>query len=94
MLLQSNLRVKISSDGIGEAIGRIEDIRPPAEMPYLSGIEHPRAVLEEWGVSRVAMISYYAAPSSQFVFMALEIGGEWWDLKRRKLSLEVVGRFD
>jgi hypothetical protein len=35
--LQFNTRVRISVPGQGAAIGRVEDIRPPAEMPDLAG---------------------------------------------------------
>lgn len=88
-------RVLISAEGIPTVIGRIEDIRQPAELPDLDEMRAalPRSILEEWGVSRVAMISYYQFPGSQVMFCALEIGGSWFDLKRRELSLEVVGQW-
>ena len=76
-------------------IGRIEDIRPVAELPEVAAmpVEMARSVLTEWGVTRVAMISYYTYPNCQLMFAALEIGGSWFDLSRQELGLEVVGQF-
>lgn len=93
--LRTLTRVKIMAEGIPAVIGRVEDIRPPAELPDVDGMraELPRSVLEEWGVTRLAMISYYAFPNSQVMFCALEIGGKWYDLHRKELALEVVGQY-
>jgi len=87
-------RVRISADGIPGCIGRIEDIRPIAELPDADEMraELPRSILTEWGVSRVAMISYYMFPDNQVMFAALEVEGQWYDLQRKELTLEVVGQ--
>lgn len=100
MTLKRNQRVRITGDA-GVAIGRVEDVRPVAEMPdpaavglpYLpsAGEFAPRNILIEMGVERVASISYHASPTAELLFTALEIGGEWYDLRRQKLELEVVG---
>lgn len=101
MTIAANQRVRISGEA-GTVIGRIEDIRTVDEMP--SGAElgvdlptegeyEPRNILRELGASRVAAISYHATPNSELLFTALEIDGEWFDLRRNKLTLEVVGVF-
>ena len=63
-------RVRISADGIPGCIGRIEDIRPIEELPDVDEMraELPRSILAEWGVSRLAMISYYMFPDQQVMF--------------------------
>lgn len=94
--LRTFTRVRIAAEGLGGCIGRIEDIRTPGELPNLSDVlpDHPRTVLEEWGVTRIAMISYYAYPEQQYLFCALEIAGKWYDLRRQELTLEVVGQYE
>src|SRR5262245_52574869 len=94
-------RVKISVAGGRTAIGRIEDIRRPEDMPDIAGSGAPtdgefapRSILKEWGVSRLAMISYDVWPGQTVMFAALEIGGAWYDLKRQELVLEVVGQYE
>jgi len=98
MDLRNHQRVKISAEGIGSVVGRVEDICTPAAIPELPIVlpemrDEVVTVLAEWGVSRVAMISYYADAHVQYLFTALEIAGEWWDLKRQRLTLEVIGQF-
>ena len=96
--LQFNTRVRISVPGQGAAIGRVEDIRPPAEIPDLAGFAtrgefSPRAIMREWGVTRVAMIRYHVRPDQELMFAALEVvGGDWYDLQHQRLTLEVVGQ--
>jgi hypothetical protein len=94
--LLTNMKVRISAAGQGAVIGRVEDIRPPAEMPDLAGFSTrgefaPRQIMREWGVTRVAMISYHATREQELMFAALEVDGEWYDLQRQHLTLEVVG---
>jgi hypothetical protein len=95
--LRPNSKVRISAAGQGAAIGRVEDIRPPAEIPDLAGFSDrgefaPRQIMLEWGVTRVAMISYHANGEQELMFAALEVDGEWYDLERQHLTLEVVGQ--
>jgi hypothetical protein len=73
--------------------GRIEEIRTPAELPTLPGMsaDEAREILAEWGVSRMAWITYHASPEQQYMFVALEIDGKWFDLHRQELELEIVG---
>lgn len=91
-------KVKISG-AAGVCYGRVEDVRPVAEMPDLAefgfdtaGEFAPKSIMQEYGVSRVVSISYHTSPRAEFLFVALEIGGEWFDLKHQKLEIEVVGR--
>ena len=91
-------KVKISG-AAGVCYGRVEDVRPVAELPELAefgfptaGEFAPKSIMQEYGVSRVASISYHASPFGDLAFVALEISGEWFDLKHQKLEIEVVGR--
>jgi hypothetical protein len=94
MTLQSNMQVQVTVTH--SLIGRIEEIQTVAEMRNLPEPGLPFAgnqTLLEWGVSRVAKITYRTSPDQQFMFAALEIGGEWFDLQRQKLELEVIGLY-
>ena len=100
MTLQANQRVRITGEFVGTCVGRVEEVRPVAEMPELAelgfapvGEFAPKSIMQEFGIERVASISYHATPTAQFLFTAVEIGGEWFDLKRQKLTIEVVGVF-
>jgi hypothetical protein len=91
MSFTTNSRVRVTGTP-GTVLGRVEEIRPVAELPDLPevGWPAPKSILVEWGVARVAMITYHASPDQQFMFTALEIGGEWFDLQRQKLEIETV----
>jgi hypothetical protein len=102
--LQANQRVRITGDlTAGSVVGRVEDIRSVDEMPAAAelgvfdlpagGEFEPRAIMREMGVEHVAAISYHTAPNAELLFTALEIGGEWFDLKRQRLTIEVIGVF-
>ena len=99
MTLQANQRVRITGEA-GTVVGRVEDVRTLDEMPELTELGLPTAgeftplnILREFGVEHVAAISYHASPDAELLFCAFEIGGEWFDLKRQKLELEVIGVF-
>lgn len=99
MTLRSNQRVRITGEA-GTVVGRIEDIRTIAEMPAAAAVGvsvsefgEPGDMLREMGVEHVAVITYHAAPSNELMFTAIEIGGEWFDLKRQRLTIEVIGVF-
>jgi hypothetical protein len=85
-------RILIEQEGHG-AIGKIEDIRTPAEFAEFAGLEpfsalYPAEVLRpDSNVTRTAVISYYDLSGSQLMFLAVEIGGEWWDLQQRRLII-------
>jgi hypothetical protein len=93
-------RVRICAPGRGACIGRIEDIRTPDDLPDIPGAWpqtgefSPRQIVRDWGVSRVAMISYEPTAGQELVFMALEVAGEWYDLHRQHLMLEVIGQYE
>jgi hypothetical protein len=91
-MYRPNQRIRISG-AAGEVFGRIEEIRTPAELPALPGMsaDEAREILAEWGVSRMAWITYHASPEQQYMFVALEIDGKWFDLHRQELELEIVG---
>jgi hypothetical protein len=101
--LQANQRVRITGELAGSVVGRIEEIRPVDQMPSpielglsdvpAAGEFEPRAIMREWGVERVASISYHATANAEYLFTALEIGGEWFDLKRQRLTIEVIGAY-
>jgi hypothetical protein len=95
-MLRANHRVKISAAAGRVVIGRVEEMRRPDELPHLPGMsaEAARETLQEWGVSRVAIISYHTSPDSQFLFVALEVEGHWFDLKRNALEIEVIGSYE
>jgi hypothetical protein len=91
-------RVRISAGGIDSCAGRVEDIRRPEDLPEIEGFDQagenaPVSILREWGVTRVAVISYEPDPNQQCVFTALEIAGEWYDMRRQKLTFEVIGQY-
>ena len=97
--LRINTKVRISAPGVGACVGRIEDIRAAADMPDLPGFDRsgefaPCEIMREGGVTRHAMISYHRTPEQEVIFTALEIGGDWYDLHRQKLTLEVIGQYE
>jgi hypothetical protein len=100
--LQANQRVRITGETAGSVVGRVEDVRTVDEMPAAApelglpdeGEFEPRAIMREMGVEHVAAISYHSSPNAELLFTALEIGGEWFDLKRQRLTIEVIGLFE
>ena len=97
--LRMNTIELTSAPGAGECIGRIEDIRSVDDMPDLPGFEKegefsPREIMREWGVSRHAAITYHLTPDQEVVFVAIEIDGEWYDLHRQRLTLEIIGQYE
>ena len=99
MMLRSNQRVRITGEA-GSVVGRVEDIRTVDEMPAAASVGVPASeygepgdMLREMGVQHVAAISYHTAPSAELMFTAIEIGGEWYDLRRQRLEIEVIGAY-
>ena len=79
-------------------VGRVEDVRPVEQMPEFAdlGFETggefaPKNILRAAGVDRVAAISYHTSPHNQLMFVALEIGGDWFDQYGQALAIEIVG---
>jgi hypothetical protein len=90
----------------GTVHARVEAIRKPEELPDLPELSAgpAREVLEEIGVSRVAMLSYprprcdlpaWALTQDQrdqrLIFAALECSGKWYDLAGQELAIEPIG---
>ena len=89
-------RIVISHPEQGSCIGKIEDIRTPDETPQIEGFApsgelNPQQIMREWGVTRVAVITYIQVPGKSLMFVALEIDGEWYDLQRQKLTIRRFG---
>ena len=103
MTIQANQRVRITGETAGSVVGRVEGVQTVDEMPAAAelgvfdlptgGEFEPRAILREMGVEHVAAISYHSSPNAELLFTALEIGGEWFDLRRQRLTIEVIGAF-
>jgi hypothetical protein len=87
-MLQANQRVRIDGGDRGDVVGRVEEVRPVGELPA-----EVRTALEEWGVSRIAAITYHSSPAAQLIVTAVEIEGEWFDLDRNPMHIEVVGSY-
>ena len=89
MEITPGMRLLIEAPGRGACYGRVEQLTTPAALPDLPDLpaEAARAVLAEWHVQRVALISYHAAPGAEFAFTALQIAGHWFDLQRQPLTL-------
>src|SRR4051812_31899494 len=93
--LRIGTRLKISAPGVGVCIGRVESLTSLTELPDILGMKlQVQAILAEWGVTRVGAISYHATAFAEMLFYALEIDGEWYDMRRQKLTLEIVGQHE
>jgi hypothetical protein len=75
----------------GVVVGRVEELRPPQELPDLPELSSgaARAVLAELEVSRVALLSYHYG-AQRVVFAALESSGQWFDLRGQQLTLRRI----
>lgn len=105
MALRLGDRVQVRARA-GVVYGRVEAVSTTAALPDLAAAapsmrpelegqhEEARAILEEWGVSRVAMISYAPAPGrpDRLIFAALEVDGQWFDMQHQPLTIAFVGR--
>jgi hypothetical protein len=100
--MRAGQRVRISG-AAGVVIGRVEHLATLAELPHLADVDHlaqqagypdsvaaVREILAEADISRVAWITYRATPAQQLLFAALEIRGEWRDLRGNVLTIQVV----
>jgi hypothetical protein len=85
-MLQTNQRVIISNAAGDDVFGRVEEVRPVAEVSA-----SVREALAAWGVSRIAAITYHSSPAAQHMVTAVEIEGAWFDLDHKPLHIEVVG---
>jgi hypothetical protein len=96
MQLHSGSIVTISGPDGGTCKGRVAEILTPDHMPDLEGrpASAAAAVLAEWHVTRVAMISHWAGRKRQVVFAALEIEGQWYDMHRQPLTIEPAAQWE
>lgn len=98
-MLTAGQHVTIDAPGRGRCYGRVEHVAAVASLPpiaavdavaidagYADSAEAARDILAELGADRVALISYRAA-GHDFVFAALEIAGNWYDLGRQRLTI-------
>ena len=94
MTLRTNTRVRITGAEGYSVVGRVEEIRAVGDLPDVPDragvILAPREILSEIGAAQVALISYKTSPENELIFAALEIGGEWFDLRKQKLEIETV----
>ena len=91
--LRAGTRVRITGRE-AEVIGRIEMISAQDEptIPGFRDDEQTAAILREWGVTRIAYISYRIPDEQEVMFCALEVKGAWRDLDGKPLELEIVGQ--
>jgi len=92
--------VRISNPARGAVVGSVLQVTTPAALPALPShafdelkTRAVRAILEEWHVSQIALLSYrYIGPhrTRDVCFFALRISGAWYDLKHQPLSIEAV----
>ena len=77
----------------GTVIATLEKLCAPSELPDLPIPGAPSAaiaagILQEIGVDQVAMISYPNDAGEMLVFAAVQIRGEWQDLKGQHLTIQ------
>jgi hypothetical protein len=93
--------VRVHNPQRGEVVASILELTTPAALPSLPshGFDElktraARAILEEWHVSQIALLSYrWNGPPAprEVCFFALRISGAWFDLKRQPLTIEPIG---
>lgn len=100
--LKNGQRVTLSAPGQGEVLAEVLHTVTPAELPELdtldlsrdlaeipgfrdrSAAHAVRSILEEWKVERLAFLTYNR---DRYVFAALQIGGNWYDMQRQQLTI-------
>lgn len=98
-MLTAGQLVTFSAPGRGTCHGRVEQVAAVASLPPIAAVDAAaidagyadsahaaRDILAELGADRVALIRYRAA-GRDFVFAALEISGNWYDLGRQRLTI-------
>jgi hypothetical protein len=87
--LKSGAVVRIKGE-TSWSVGRIEEMRKPEDLPEIVGApsaELAAAILKEWQVTRIAIISHCG-----LIFAALETAEGWWDLNHQALIITPVER--
>jgi hypothetical protein len=76
----------------GSVIATVEAVSTPAELPELPApapaAAECAAILEEFQVDHVAMISYTADDGATLVFAALHVHNKWRDMRGQLLEIE------
>jgi hypothetical protein len=92
--LRVNQRVRVSGPACDVVYGRVEEVWPVDALPTgpdatinCISIDELQAV----GADRVAIINYHTSRDMHFLLLAVAIAGDWFDLKRHRLAIEVVG---
>ena len=84
--------VRISSVR-GTVLGTVADLKAPGELPPVPGMDIAvvRTILEEWHVAHAGVFKYpWGDGETDVMFVAFCINGEWFDLRRQRLTIEVV----
>jgi hypothetical protein len=77
--------------------GSVVQVITPAEMPDIeelgTALSHEaRRIVTDWGVERLAVLSHQLIDRQGRVqevwFVALFLGGGWWDLQRQPITIE------
>ncbi len=94
--------VRVSNPARGAVVSTVVHVTTPAALPSLPHHDldelkthAARAILQEWCVDTIALIQYRwnGPPRPRDVaFVALQIGGNWWDLKRQTLTITLLWR--
>lgn len=90
--LARNDRVRIRSKRYPDwTFGLVVAVRKPSELPDLPGLtEQFVAIVRQYSIDlaikRVALIEM----NQTYIFSAVEIGGQWFDLGQNELTIEVL----
>lgn len=78
----------------GDVIALVEQSSAPADLPAIGGapdVDVVRAIMAEFDVVEIALLSYAQARKGTLVFVALRTGaGEWFDLQRQRLTITAL----
>lgn len=84
--------VRVANPKRGAVVARIVHTATPAELPALPHrwdelkAASVRRILQSWAVDHLALIEYRYG-NRDVAFFALEIAGNWYDLKRQALTI-------
>lgn len=88
-ILQAGQRVRITG-AAGSVYGQVLETATPPQLPSIQhapAVELVRAILDEWGVHQLAMLTYTTAAGQPVMFLALSTSHGWRDLKGRRLTI-------
>jgi hypothetical protein len=94
--LREDTPVRVSGKR-GTIHATIQRIAHPDALPLLPDIPADLSkefsqIMQEWGVTRVALIAYPAAVYPEpggfdLMFAAIEVDGKWWDMQHQLLEI-------